>query len=280
MLITASLDTIIDQALNEDLGVGDVTTRSVVPRDQKGLGQLIAKEPLTVAGLDVLSRVFQRFAQPAETKSRCVDGADVASGELIAEVHGPMETILMGERVALNLLQRLCGTASLTRAFVKQLPSDSKTKIVDTRKTTPNLRELERYAVRCGGGFNHRARLDGGLMIKDNHIAACGSITAAVSRARSVEGPALRIEVEVTDLTQVEEALEAGAEVIMLDNMDLDVAEAAVRHIGDRALVEFSGGVTLERIASIASIGVDFISVGALTHSARARDISLKVSPC
>jgi nicotinate-nucleotide pyrophosphorylase (carboxylating) len=191
-----------------------------------------------------------------------------------------MIALLSGERVALNFLQRLCGIATLTKRFVDALPEGSETRIVDTRKTTPGLRALEREAVRSGGGFNHRARLDGGILIKDNHIAAAGSISEAVRRVRNVQGPALRIEVEVTTLKQLDEALLANAEVIMLDNMTLDQVETAMRQIRGRALVEVSGTVQLKHVEALAKLGVDFISVGALTHSAPAIDLSMQVEPC
>lgn len=271
------LNQLIDAALIEDVGLGDVTTKAVVDRERLGTAWVITREETVVAGLEVFERVFHRLDQSVKITPRSEDGSWLATNERLVELAGPLTSILTAERVALNFLQRLCGIATLTRRYVDAVPEGCTTVIVDTRKTTPSLRALERYAVRCGGGSNHRPRLDGGLLIKDNHIAACGSVTEAIARTRATQGPALRIEVEVTTLDELEEALSARAEVVMLDNMDLETTRQAMKLVRGHALVEASGGITLEEVEPRARLGVDFISVGALTHSAPAVDLTLKV---
>lgn len=268
------IDRLIEQALLEDIHTGDITTLAVVPGERPASARLIAKENLVVAGLATASRVF-KVLDPDICFTACLsDGDKVTAGTVLATVHGEAAQLLMGERVALNLLQRMCGIATLTASFVDAV-SGTKARIVDTRKTTPGLRQLEKYAVRVGGGINHRTGLYDGVLIKENHIVAAGGITEAIRRARAYIPHTLKIEIETETLHQVHEALEAGADIIMLDNMSLDDMRVAVVTIGGRALVEASGGVNLDRVQAIAETGVDIISVGALTHSPRAMDISM-----
>lgn len=269
-----SLDRIIDNALAEDIHTGDITTQAVVPGNHPASARIVAKENLVLAGIHVAERVFQRLDRHASFISNLTEGAHAAQGELIATVTGNAADLLMGERVALNLLQRLSGIATLTTRYVEAVHG-TKTRIVDTRKTTPGLRELEKYAVRIGGGINHRTGLYDGVLIKENHIAAAGGITEAIRRARAYIPHTLKIEIETETLSQVDEALDAGADIIMLDNMSLTDMRTAVSVIAGRALVEASGGVNLESVRAIAETGVDIISIGALTHSPRAMDISM-----
>lgn len=269
-----TLDRLIEQALLEDIHTGDITTRAVVPQRRPAEARLIAKEDLVVAGLSIAGRVFARLDPGTVFTPLFEDGESVSKGSLLATVSGDAADLLMGERVALNLLQRMCGIATLTARFVASV-SGTKARIVDTRKTTPGLREIEKYAVRVGGGINHRTGLYDGVLIKENHIVAAGGIAAAISRARAYIPHTLKIEIETETLAQVDEALAAGADIIMLDNMSLDVMRAAVATIAGRALVEASGGVNLDSVRAIAETGVDIISVGALTHSPRAMDISM-----
>ena len=268
------LDSIIEQALREDIHTGDITTLAVVPERVPARARLLAKEPLVVAGLAVAGRVFTTVDAEVRFAPCWAEGARVAAGSLLAEVSGDAASLLQGERVALNLLQRLCGIATLTARYVEAVRGTG-ARIVDTRKTTPGLRMLEKYAVRVGGGINHRTGLYDGVLIKEKHIASAGGIIAAVRRARAYIPHTLKIEVETESLDQVAEALEAGAEIIMLDNMEIGTMRQAVALIDGRALVEASGGVNLETVRAIAETGVDIISVGALTHSARAMDISM-----
>jgi nicotinate-nucleotide pyrophosphorylase (carboxylating) len=235
---------------------------------------LIAKEPLVVAGLTTAGRVFSILDSASSFKPCLSDGEKASAGTILATVHGEASQLLMGERVALNLLQRMCGIATLTSNFVEAV-AGTKARIVDTRKTTPGLRQLEKYAVRIGGGINHRTGLYDGVLIKENHIVAAGGISEAIRRARAYIPHTLKIEIETETLSQVDEAIAAGADIIMLDNMNLDDMRTAVITIGGRALIEASGGVNLQRVRSIAETGVDIISVGALTHSPRAMDISM-----
>ncbi len=268
------IDRLIEQALLEDIHTGDITTLAVVPGLRPASARLIAKENLVVAGLATAARVFNILDPKIRFKECLSDGGKATPGTILAKVHGEAAQLLMGERVALNLLQRMCGIATLTTSFVEAV-AGTKARIVDTRKTTPGLRQLEKYAVRVGGGINHRTGLYDGVLIKENHIAAAGGITEAISRARAYIPHTLKIEIETETLTQVDEALASGADIIMLDNMSIDEMRAAVFTIGGRALVEASGGVNLERVRAIAETGVDIISVGALTHSPRAMDISM-----
>ncbi len=268
------IDRLIEQALLEDIHTGDITTLAVVPGKRPASARLIAKEALVVAGIATAARVFTILDPDISFKACLNDGEKALSGTLLATLDGEAAQLLMGERVALNLLQRMCGIATLTALFVEAV-AGTKARIVDTRKTTPGLRQLEKYAVRVGGGRNHRTGLYDGVLIKENHIVAAGGITEAIRRARAYIPHTLKIEIETETLAQVDEALSAGADIIMLDNMSLDLMRTAVITIGGRAQVEASGGVNLETVREIAETGVDIISVGALTHSPRAMDISM-----
>ncbi len=270
------IDKIIDSALEEDLGPGDITTAALVDLSVKGEARLIAKEEIILAGIEVFSRVFSRLDPEIVVETKYRDGEAVSNGEDIGIVKGSMRGILSGERTALNFLQRLSGIATLTRKYVERTDS-SKVRVIDTRKTTPGLRILEKYAVRRGGGFNHRFGLFDGILIKDNHIAVAGSIAKALARIKGRVPHTLRIEVEVEDIKGVEEAIGAGADAILLDNMPLKEMREAVSIAGGRVLVEASGGITLESIEEVSKTGIDLISVGAITHSARSVDISLEV---
>ncbi len=268
------IDKIIENALAEDIHTGDITTLAVAPRGRTAYAILKAKEDMVLAGIDVAARVFRILDPAVAFIPRFVDGDRIPAGDIIAEITGDTSLLLQGERVALNLLQRMCGVATLTARYVEKVRG-TKARVVDTRKTTPGLRILEKYAVRVGGGTNHRTGLYDGVLIKENHITAAGGLTEAVRRAKSYTPHTIKIEVETETLAQVAEALEAGADIIMLDNMDTSAMREAVALIAGRALVEASGGVNLETIRGIAETGVDIISVGALTHSARAMDISM-----
>jgi nicotinate-nucleotide pyrophosphorylase (carboxylating) len=267
----------IEEWLQEDIGFGDVTTMSTIPEAEQGVGILYAKEAGIIAGLPVAQLVFETVDPALSFIALVKEGARVEKGEQIAEVSGSVRSILSGERLALNLLQRLSGIATRTSQYV-QAVAGTKARVVDTRKTTPGLRMLEKYAVRVGGGHNHRYALYDAVMIKDNHIKGAGGIARAVASARAAIPHTMTIEVETESLDQVQEALDAGADIIMLDNMPLDVMKQAVALIDGRAVVEASGGVTLETIRAIAETGVDVISVGALTHSVKALDISLDLN--
>ncbi len=269
------MEEIIRLALSEDLSGGDVTTLSTVPEGNTSRGKFIAKEPLTVCGLPALIRVFALVDERIVVTPLVSDGAEVQKGDVIATIEGPARGILTGERTALNFLQRLSGVATKTREAVRRVEGTNAV-IVDTRKTTPGMRGLEKYAVRMGGGVNHRTGLYDGVLIKDNHIRAAGGITQAIRNARAHAHHLLKIEVEVESFEQLEEALLAKADTIMLDNMSLaDMAEA-VRRINGRALTEASGNMGERDLGEVAKTGVDIISIGALTHSARAMDISLR----
>ncbi len=271
---TFLLDNQLRQFIEEDLEHGDITTEAIFT-DESALVQAIARQPLVACGMEkVAARVFCLLGGTLEFGQFAADGSKMEKGAVLFTVRGPVRTLLRGERVALNLIQRLCGIATLTARFVEQVQGLD-VKIVDTRKTTPGLRMLEKYAVRCGGGHNHRFSLSDGVLVKDNHIAACGSITEAVRRLRSSIPHTLKIEVECDTMAQVEECLSAKVEIIMLDNMDTDTMAEAVRLIGGRAVIEASGGINLETVRRIAETGVDIISIGALTHSAPAVDIGL-----
>jgi len=269
-----ALDRIIENALAEDIHTGDITTLSVVKERHEARARLIAKEPLVLAGIDVAARVFHILDPRILFTPHCRDSDMLGSGDIIAEMLGDAAMLLQGERVALNLLQRMCGVATLTARYVAAVKGTG-VKVVDTRKTAPGLRGLDKYAVRSGGGANHRFGLYDGVLIKENHITAAGGITIAVSRARDFIPHTIKIEVETETLAQVAEALSCGADIIMLDNMDTASMRAAVEMIAGKALVEASGGVNLETVREIAETGVDIISVGALTHSCRAMDISM-----
>ncbi len=275
-----ALDRLIDRALSEDIGTGDITTNCLIPVDQRSQAYIIAKAEGIVAGLEVAGRVFARLDPTVAFTARVADGTPVARGTVLAVMAGPTRAILTGERVALNFLQRLSGIATAAgKAVEAARAANPRAIVVDTRKTTPGLRALEKYAVLCGGARNHRFGLYDAVLIKDNHIAAVGGIGRAVKAARAAVSPFVKIEVEVQTLAQIDEALAAGAEVIMLDNMDLDGMRSAVARIAGRAVVEASGGITLERLGEVAGTGVDLISMGSLTHSAKALDISLEIGP-
>ena len=264
----------VKRALNEDLQYGDITTESVVLDHKIAKVDIIAKEKGVIAGTEVFKMVFKILGD-VEVDFSVSDGDQVEKGQHFGQVSGDAKKILMGERVALNYMQRMCGIATLTREFVGRLEG-TKVKLLDTRKTTPNMRIFEKYAVKVGGGTNHRFGLNEGVMIKDNHIEAAGGIKNAVSLARKNSPFVRKIEVEVESIEQLNEALEAKADIIMLDNMDIKTLEEAVKLIDNRAEVEASGNVTLDNIREIAETGVDFISTGAVTHSFKVLDISMK----
>lgn len=268
-------DQLIRMALQEDITSEDVSTNAVMPTEVKGTVDLIAKEDGIIAGLDVYARVFQMLDGKTEIDFKCKDGDEVKKGELMATLTGDIRVLLSGERVALNYLQRMSGIATYTRQVAKLLEG-SKVTLLDTRKTTPNCRVFEKYAVRVGGGCNHRYNLSDGVLLKDNHIGAAGSITKAITMAKEYAPFVRKIEIEVETLEQVKEAVEAGADIIMLDNMTPEVMKQAVELIDGRAQTECSGNITKENIARIREIGVDFVSSGALTHSAPILDISMK----
>ncbi|MBP7705679.1 MAG: carboxylating nicotinate-nucleotide diphosphorylase [Candidatus Aminicenantes bacterium] len=269
-----AVDAAIDAALREDMPEGDVTSDSIIPANARSEAYFLAKEDGVLAGLAVASRVFERIDPAVIFIERFRDGASFSKSDKLARVKGPTAALLKGERTALNFLQHLCGVATVTRRFVEAV-AGTKTRILDTRKTVPGLRLLDKYAVRAGGGTNHRVSLSDMVLIKDNHLRHVGSVAEAVRRARSRVRPGVRIEVEAANLLQVREALAAGADMIMLDNMPLETMRQAVGLAGGRVPLEASGNMTLDRVRSVAETGVDFISVGALTHSARAVDISL-----
>ena len=268
-------DKLIRMALEEDITSEDVSTNAVMPTKVQGTVDLIAKEDGVIAGMDVYARVFKLLDEDTEIEMFCHDGDEVREGDLMAKVTGDIRVLLSGERVALNYLQRMSGIATYTSNVAKLLEG-SKTKLLDTRKTTPNMRIFEKYAVRVGGGFNHRYNLSDGVLLKDNHIGAAGSITKAIQMAKAYAPFVRKIEIETETLEQVVEAVEAGADIIMLDNMTPEVMKQAVALIDGRAQTECSGNITKENIARICEIGVDFVSSGALTHSAPILDISMK----
>ena len=268
-------DQLIRMALQEDITSEDVSTNAVMPTATKGTVDLIAKEDGVVAGLDIYARVFTILDEKTEIDFHCKDGDEVKKGDLMATVTGDIRVLLSGERVALNYLQRMSGIATYTRQVAKLLEGSNVT-LLDTRKTTPNCRVFEKYAVRVGGGCNHRYNLADGVLLKDNHIGAAGSVTKAVQMAKAYAPFVRKIEIEVETLDQVKEAVEAGADIIMLDNMTPEVMKQAVELIDGRAQTECSGNITKENIQKIREIGVDFVSSGALTHSAPILDISMK----
>ena len=268
-------DKLIMMALQEDITSEDVSTNAVMPKAQKGKVDLICKQDGIIAGIDVYARVFTILDDSTEVEFFCKDGDEVKAGQLMGIVTGDIRVLLSGERVALNYLQRMSGIATYTHE-VAELLKGSKTTLLDTRKTTPNCRIFEKYAVRVGGGSNHRYNLSDGVLLKDNHIGAAGSITNAVRMAKEYAPFVRKIEVEVETLDQVKEAVEAGADIIMLDNMTTDQMRAAIDLIDGRAETECSGNVTKENIERLISLGVDYISSGALTHSSPIMDISMK----
>jgi nicotinate-nucleotide pyrophosphorylase (carboxylating) len=267
---------LVRRALAEDMGWGDVTTEGTIEDGQRGHGRLLAKQDCVIAGLDVAEEAFLQLDPASVMVRHRQDGDACAAGTLVAEVTGRARALLTAERTALNFMQRLSGIATLTRRYVDAARGSSLV-VLDTRKTTPTLRALEKYAVRAGGGTNHRLALDDGILIKDNHITLAGGVRAALDRMRSA-GEDMLVEVEVRTLDELQQALEAGASRVLADNMDLATLAEAVRRARGRAQVEVSGGVTLERIPEIAATGADFVSVGALTHSAPAVDLSFKIA--
>ncbi len=276
MLPLPLLDEWLNMALQEDLGTGDVTTDSLIPANRWGKAELVAKEAFVVAGLPAALRVFDLLSASFHNEVAVSDGESLNSGQVLAVLQGPLGAMLKGERVALNILQHLSGVATLTRRFVDTVQGTS-VKILDTRKTMPGMRALEKYAVRMGGGNNHRSSLSEGVLIKENHILACGGIRKAVSEMKKKTPQMLRIEVEAATLDEVAEAVEAEADMILLDNMPVETLNEAVKLVNGRIPLEVSGGVSLENVRPIAETGVSAISVGRLTHSAPGVDISLMV---
>ncbi len=270
----------IGEFLSEDLGRGDITTRSIVQRNVRGAGRFLAKEPMVICGLEVVEAVFMHLdPEQPEMESFVTEGDEVEAGKAFARMTGFADVLLAAERTALNLVQRMCGIATLTRQYVKMVEGTN-AKIVDTRKTTPGLRMIEKYAVAVGGGRNHRLGLDDGVLIKDNHIALAGGVATAVERARAAVGHLHRIEVEVSTHEEVREAIRSGADILLLDNISPEETRTAValaRELKPDILLESSGGITLENVRAYAEAGVDLISVGALTHSIQAFDISLEI---
>jgi len=272
------LEPIIRNALAEDIGPGDLTTSSILSGEERGEARALAKSDLILAGIDVFTAAF-RLLDPEVTFRECrEDGTAVRPGQTVAVVAGSLSALLMAERTALNFLQRMSGIATMTRRFVDAVRGTG-ARILDTRKTVPGLRILDKYAVRAGGGTNHRFALYDGVLVKENHVTAAGGIGSAVARVRGRAPHTVRVEVEVRNLEELREALEAGADMIMLDNMDAEAMREAVRQVGRRVPLEASGNVSLENVRTIAETGVDYISVGSLTHSVRAADVSLLISP-
>jgi nicotinate-nucleotide pyrophosphorylase (carboxylating) len=269
---------IVQRSLAEDLGEGDLTTRLTIPEGQGARGTFFSKQPLVVAGLPAAVEVFRTLETNCACAVLAAEGQEVSSGESLARVEGRAATLLSGERVALNFLQRLSGIATLTRKYRKKLEG-LKTELLDTRKTTPGLRALEKYAVRMGGGRNHRVRLDDGILIKNNHLVLGGGIGSAVENSRRQRPSTISVEVEVRTLAELEEAIAAGAEFVLLDNMPPDVVARCVEHAAGRVKLEVSGGVNLENLRAYAETGIERISVGALTHSAPAVDINFLIEP-
>ena len=270
-----NVDEYILNALREDITSEDVTTNAVMREAKLGKAELICKQDGVICGLTVFERVFQLLDESSRFETNLKDGEEVKKGQLMGTIYGDIRVLLSGERTALNYLQRMSGIATLTHEMVTEL-AGYKTKLLDTRKTTPNMRPFEKYAVKVGGGTNHRYNLSDGILIKDNHIGAAGSITKAVEMAKDYAPFVRKVEVEVETLEQLAEAVEAGADIIMLDNMDNDTMRKAVEMVAGKAQTECSGNVTKARLKEIAEIGVDFVSCGALTHSAPIMDISLK----
>ena len=269
---------LIQLALKEDIGPGDITTDNLVTPDTRGKGIIVAKQDLVIAGLQVAEKVFNTLEPKIEFKALYADGDRIPAGSTVVRIDGTLGALLRGERTALNFLQRLSGIATQARAFIEEVIGTS-VKLVDTRKTTPGWRVLEKYAVRIGGAHNHRMGLYDGVLIKDNHIAVSGGIANAVKKVRQQISHLIKVEVEAATFEEVKEAMAAGADVIMLDNMDLEQIRQAVRMIDKKALVEVSGNVTRERLRELAQTGVDLISIGALSHSAVAVDLSMRIVP-
>ena len=270
-----NVDDYIINTLKEDITSEDVSTNAVMPEDKQGRADLICKQDGVICGLDVFERTFKLLDETSRFEANFKDGDYVKKGDLLGVIYGDVKAILSGERTALNYLQRMSGIATMTREYVNELEG-YKTILLDTRKTTPNMRPFEKHAVKVGGAVNHRYNLSDGVLLKDNHIGAAGSVTNAIKMAKAYAPFVRKIEIETETLAQVQEALDAGADIIMLDNMDNDTMQKAVEMIGDKAQTECSGNVTKARLKEIAQIGVDFVSCGALTHSAQILDVSLK----
>jgi nicotinate-nucleotide pyrophosphorylase (carboxylating) len=270
-----TIDSIIDAALQEDLPQGDITSESIIAVDSRSRAIILAKESGVLAGIDVARRVFEKIDPDVEFEKEKNDGQKFNDGERLAVLQGPSISLLKGERTALNFLQRMSGIATITGIFVQALEGTG-TKILDTRKTTPGLRVLEKYAVKMGGGQNHRQNLSEMVLIKDNHLKLVGSISKAVKRAKEQVATGIKVEVEATCLTEVQEAVRSGADMVMLDNMHLDKMKEVVKWVKGKVPLEVSGSVTLEKIKEIAALGIDFISVGSLTHSYKSVDISME----
>jgi len=269
------VERVVGLALEEDLASGDPTTEACIDPEADAIAHCVARKPLIVCGGSVFARVFARVDPSLTVSARIAEGDPAGAGNTLWTVRGRARAILMGERVALNLVARMCGIASQTRAHVDAVPPGTKMRVADTRKTTPGLRALERYAVRVGGGRNHRDDLGAAVLIKDNHIVACGGVRAAIERARARASHTAKIECEVDSLDQLDEALAAKADIILLDNMSTALVVEAVRRSGGRAILEASGNITLDRVAELARAGVDAVSIGALTHSVLAADVGL-----
>ncbi|MCL6517001.1 carboxylating nicotinate-nucleotide diphosphorylase [Alicyclobacillus sp.] len=276
-MLPQSVLSLIDLALHEDVGRGDITSEAVLPPGLWATAEVLVKQPARVAGLEVVRAVFQRMDPRVTVTPLLGDGVDVVDRTAVCRVSGPAASILAGERTALNFLARLSGIATLTREAVRRLEG-TRARLLDTRKTTPGWRYLEKYAVRVGGGMNHRFGLDDMVLIKDNHVALAGGVAAAVARARARVGLSVKVEVEVDTLEQLDEALSAGADLILLDNMDTVALRAAVARAAGRVPLEASGNMTLERLREVANTGIDYISMGALTHSATSVDVGLDVT--
>lgn len=270
------IDKIIEQALLEDIWTGDITSESIIPYDLKAKGIIKTSDEGVVAGLDIVLLVFKKLDSEICFQSKTKDGNKILPGEILAKITGPAQTILKGERVALNFLQRMSGIATITSKFCQEVKAFP-VRIVDTRKTTPGLRILEKYSVRMGGGYNHRVGLYDAVLIKDNHIVVAGGIRSAVNSVRKQISHTVKIEVEVENLSQLQEALKMKTDTIMLDNMDLENMKKAVKMARGKVLIEASGGITLEKVRKIAQTGVNLISIGTLTHSVKSLDISMEI---
>lgn len=273
--LKVNVDDYIMNTLREDITYEDVSANAVMPEDKQGKAELICKQDGVICGLDIFRRTFELLDSTSRFEAKCKDGDYVKKGDLLGVIYGDIKAILSGERTALNYLQRMSGIATITREYMKELEGYSTT-LLDTRKTTPNMRPFEKYAVTVGGATNHRYNLSDGVLLKDNHIGAAGSVTKAIEMAKAYAPFVRKIEIETETLEQVKEAVEAGADIIMLDNMDNNTMKKALEIINGRAETECSGNVTKERLKEIAQIGVDFVSCGALTHSAPIMDVSLK----
>lgn len=274
-LTTLAIDDVVKRALAEDLGAGDLTTEACIDAEARASAMAVARSEMVACGSAVFAHVFKTVDPGLVVEQHAPDGVKVAAGATLWSVKGRARSILMGERVALNFVQRMTGIATMARTYVDAVPPECTTRIIDTRKTTPGLRLLERYAVRVGGGHNHRDNLGSAVLIKDNHIAACGGILEAIKRARAYAPHTSRVECEVDSLEQLDTALSAGADIVLLDNMDDQHVAEAVKRARGKAITEASGGITLARIGSLARLGVDLISLGALTHSVKSADIGV-----